>query len=294
MKRKRNSSSSSSSQGGNTKPPGKQISPAKNWAFTYFFENSSKIQDLVQLFENKKARYVFQKEICPDTGREHLQGYAEFPNKVRASQHIGIPIIHWEKARASQEKNIEYCTKLATSSGDIWSNIPLPEKIIDPLESKILYPWQQEVMDIVNGPIHDRVIHWFWEREGCVGKTALAKHIVLTRKALLVGGRATDIKYAIAQLVEKKQYPNTLLLNFTRTQENFVSYQALEEIKDGMFFSSKYEAGMVVYNTPHVICFANFPPDTTKLSSDRWHIVEIAEDATAPPMGAPTPLVVVD
>ena len=49
-----------------------------------------------------------------------------------------------------------------------------------------------------------------------------------------------------------------------------MSYIAIEGIKDGCFFSAKYEAGMCVYNPPHVMVFANKAPELTMLSSDRW------------------------
>ena len=38
------------------------------------------------------------------------------------------------------------------------------------------------------------------------------------------------------------------------------------------FFSGKYESGMVRYNKPHVIIFANCRPDIEKLSKDRWKV----------------------
>jgi hypothetical protein len=53
----------------------------------------------------------------------------------------------------------------------------------------------------------------------------------------------------------------------------------MENVKDGLFFSTKYESGMVRYNPPHVIVFANVPPDVTKMSADRWVIKEIGPEA---------------
>ncbi len=60
--------------------------------------------------------------------------------------------------------------------------------------------------------------------------------------------------------------------------EDYVSYQALEEIKDGIFFSGKYEGGMKIFNSPHVICFANFSPAEHKLSGDRWVVEEVSKN----------------
>ena len=64
-------------------------------------------------------------------------------------------------------------------------------------------------------------------------------------------------------------------MDFTRDVEEYVSYQAIEAIKNGIFYNTKYESKMITYNSPHVIIFANFFPDITKLSSDRWVIREL-------------------
>ena len=40
---------------------------------------------------------------------------------------------------------------------------------------------------------------------------------------------------------------------------------------------SKYESKPVIRNSPHVIVFANFEPDKSALSEDRWLILNIKE-----------------
>lgn len=65
------------------------------------------------------------------------------------------------------------------------------------------------------------------------------------------------------------------IFDYTRSQEEYISYEALEAVKNGIFYNNKYESGMVVYNTPHVIVLSNFRPDLSKLSADRWRIKEV-------------------
>ncbi len=49
-------------------------------------------------------------EICPDTGRKHLQGYAEFPTKILGSVLSRLlPRCNYIKARGSAEDNRNYC-----------------------------------------------------------------------------------------------------------------------------------------------------------------------------------------
>jgi hypothetical protein len=48
-----------------------------------------------------------------------------------------------------------------------------------------------------------------------------------------------------------------------------------EELKNGILVSGKYESKTVVFKVPHVIFFANFEPDMTKWSSDRYFVKNI-------------------
>ncbi len=48
-------------------------------------------------------------------------------------------------------------------------------KVLDSLREEYknasLLPWQEEVRAIVTGPIDPRKVHWYWEKNGNVGKT---------------------------------------------------------------------------------------------------------------------------
>ena len=72
--------------------------------------------------------------------------------------------------------------------------------------------------------------------------------------------------------------PGCVLMNLPRSYDSsFLSYPALECVKDMLFFSGKYGSAMVNGPPPHVMIFANEPPDVTKLSRDRWCIREIRD-----------------
>lgn len=47
----------------------------------------------------------------------------------------------------------------------------------------------------------------------------------------------------------------------------------IEQIKNGIYFSGKYESQMKYDKPPHVVVFSNTMPDQSKLSADRWNIV---------------------
>lgn len=66
--------------------------------------------------------------------------------------------------------------------------------------------------------------------------------------------------------------PKIIIIDIPRYNMDYISYGGMEEIKNGCFFSSKYEGGMVLMNSPHVIVFANQPPDEGMMSKDRWKV----------------------
>ena len=70
---------------------------------------------------------------------------------------------------------------------------------------------------------------------------------------------------------------NTIIWDIPRVNRNAVSYAAIEAIKNGLVCNTKYETGVKVFNPPHIIIFANFPPDLDEdnLSKDRWMITEL-------------------
>jgi len=101
--------------GGNTKTPEvkkNRVVPCKRWCFTAF---GNEIQKLSELFEGNTMPIGFGcsigKETCPETGRPHLQGYIEYPTKIRPVEKFGTKETHWEKAKGSREDNIAYTQK---------------------------------------------------------------------------------------------------------------------------------------------------------------------------------------
>ena len=62
-----------------------------------------------------------------------------------------------------------------------------------------------------------------------------------------------------------------------------VVYEVIEMIKDQYLCSGKYDSTSKHLAPMHVIVFANFAPDTTMMSADRWHVHEIGSVAASSP-----------
>lgn len=241
---------------------------SRKWCFTLNNWTETEHEALVKLFCQKKWTYIIGKEIGTQK-TQHLQGYLESKNTVKFELLKKVmPRAHLEKAKGTAKQNFEYCSK----DNDYVTNMTYKKvkPLRDPLEGKELYAFQSEVLEIVSQKPDDRTVYWFYDTEGCKGKTTLAKHICMNHNALYVQGKATDIKYGVMEMIAKRGEIDIVIMGLPRSYEQFVSYDAIESVKDGIFYSSKYESGMCMFNAPHVIVLANFPPDESKLSKDRW------------------------
>lgn len=137
------------------------------------------------------------------------------------------------------------------------------------------HKWQQEVLDIINEKPHPRTINWYWEPTGNVGKSFICKFIALRQEVIVASGKKNDIYNEIHTVLSSGIIPTIIVLDYPRHDLDYINYGAIECIKNGFLYSGKYEGGKCIFPIPHVIVFANEPPDITKMSSDRWHIVKI-------------------
>lgn len=80
-----------------------------NWCWTAFDPNLNGIW----LTSLPSTYWCYGVETCPDTKKEHWQGYIEFEKRMRLSsiKKLAPPGIHWEVRQGSQEQAIDYCKK---------------------------------------------------------------------------------------------------------------------------------------------------------------------------------------
>lgn len=278
-----NSSNSSEQVGveGNANSSTRQPSGAKYWTFRWsnYPEDWKDGKIVPDFMQGGCVGYVIGEEICPTTGTPHLQGYAEFKTKIRWTAFKNLPKgIEWQpRARyATKRNNLDYCSKEGKFVS--WGTCEIvPEYKIN-IELRM---WQVELKNILDEEPNDRTIHWYWEPDGCQGKTTFQKWIFLNYKhkgCVVLSGKGSDMKNGVVKWSEmnEKKLPKIVLINIPRCQDtDHVSWQGIEEIKDMFFFSGKYEGGMVCGPNPHVFIFSNEEPPTCKLSQDRWNIVRI-------------------
>jgi len=253
------------SEVGNTSSTSRAKIRSRHWCFTIHndFDTFEKWVD------TNGTRFMYQYEIGEETKKEHIQAYVYFKNaRTFRSLKKDLPKgAHIEKCN-NVEASIIYCQKEETRKGGTspyYRGLKWERPIRDIIKEKGAFEWQQKVLDIIKGTPDDRKIYWVFDKDGNKGKTSLIKHICLNYNAIMVSGKANDIKCAIASM---ENHPDIVLYNITRTQENYISYESLESVKDGIFFNGKYESGMVIMNSPHMVVMANCEPDYEKLTED--------------------------
>lgn len=258
-------------RGGNTKPP----ASLRRACFTLNNWSDEDLSHILSYFEG--GQYVVGKEVG-EGGTPHLQGYVEFPKMVRWTTLVKLnPRIHWEKCRGNRDQNVAYCTK----DGDFVSTFPKKRKdvLMEKYKDVEWKEWQQLIVDAVAEEPDERTIHWVWEPTGNVGKSFLTKWLTIKYDALLLSGKSADINNQIKIWLDAHEdsqaFPRLAIMDVPRCSLDFVNYQALEKVKDGVMYSGKYEGGVCLLDNLHVFVFANEEPDRTKLSADRWNIVRI-------------------
>lgn len=261
----------STTKDGNTKHLSR-VAASSYWTFTLnnFTDEEFKILEIE--IKNNCLDYRVQEEIG-ESGTPHLQGFIHSKKRIRPMETFSNKRIHWEKCR-NPSASRSYCAKEDSATGKYILDTEEPLDLIKPDR-----PWQLGIIEMVKGKASYRDIYWYWEPFGNVGKSAFTKYLCAKHDALCVSGKSNDCKYAIVKYKEiKKVYPKIIIFDIPRTTLDYVNYEAIEVIKNGCFFSGKYESCQVIMNCPHIIIFANRAPERHKMSSDRWNIVMIEQD----------------
>lgn len=144
----------------------------------------------------------------------------------------------------------------------------------EPLETgDHLNDWQQELEDHLAQEPDDREIRFYVDHEGGKGKSWFVRYYLSkypeTTQMLSVGKR-DDLAHTV------KIQTKVFLVLIPRNQMEFLQYSVLEQIKDRLVFSPKYNSEVKkLLHTPHVVVFCNEDPDYEKLTQDRYDVIQL-------------------
>lgn len=258
--------------------PVKQGNQLVKWFFTYNHYKKEDIEIIETKFKEICDKYVFQEEIGDKNGIPHLQGSIVLKKKMRWTEFDLMPQIHWEKTK-NEDSADNYCAKARTRAGKVYTNFAIPEEVekLDTITE--LRPWQKELIKKFALPATSREVTWVYDKVGNVGKSAFCIYLYDTMKSVLFidGVKKADLINGIVEYRGKIGHNTIVLLDIPRHARNHVCYSAIESIKNGLVFNTKYETSARRFNSPHVLIFANEPPIINDLSFDRWRIYEIVD-----------------
>lgn len=266
---------------------------AKRFTLVVHGQKQEDLDNLVKFFDTDEVTLaVIAKEFGKHKVHPHWQIYFELKERKSMKNRIFYILnsanFHLEKAIRTQDANIKYVfainkehelglvvyCKNVNTPADYYKK----EKAISFWNNFQPRPFQQKIIDIVNSEPDRRNIYYFYEYEGNTGKTMIAEYLHMFHGAIITGGKSSDMKHAIVRWKEIVGHmPICIIVDLARSDKlNAESAKAIESMKNGLFFSGKYESAMV-HSTikPHIFIFANVPLEKEFFSKDRLQIAKI-------------------
>lgn len=248
----------------------KQAPKRKQHFFTWNNYTEDDIGGLLDYFNKHATKYAFQEEIAPSTGTPHLQGMVIFPVEKRSTVWDAKSKGHYERLK-KDDGEYQLKEESRKPGGRQWTK-GFPK----PIQHSILWnTWNTWLLDEIQQEPNNRRINWIWSNKGKMGKTSITRFLVDKHKAQFCsGGKYTDIMNLIYHT--DMDTCRCVIFTLPREHKNHISYSALESVKDGLVCNMKsYQNGSKIFNPPHIIIFANYPPEIENLSKDRWNILQL-------------------
>ncbi len=282
-------SQSVSSERGNSKTLSQNNKRYRKYVFTWNNYTESEYLKISATFKKKKWKFILGKEVG-ENKTPHIQGYVEHTHQIAFStiQKI-LHKAHIEPAKGDTMQNFKYCSKDSKFETNINPDDYLSFK--DKLHKKLLHkfdkikwhPWQQIVLDIIKTKPNDRTINWVLDLEGNTGKSFLTKYLCLTKKCIIADGKKDNIFNQLKIMLDEENEPEIIILDIPRHSKEYLNYGVIEQLKNGLVYSGKYEGGMCIFDNVHIFIMANFHPDLSKFTEDRWNIIMPRSKKNEPP-----------
>lgn len=248
----------------------------RRYAFTVWCDLAPK-EELVNILKAQCNRWVFQQETT-EAGRLHWQGRLSFKRSRRISE---VTWIHG-KGRLSIEHSLSasqfYATDPDKRVAGPWDN--KSERTVY-IQARFRHPtlrgWQarlQQKIKELQEAQDDRHILLVNEPTGNVGKSWMMKYLFFHEKALLVPSTCTsanDIIQFIASTTSDG-WKGIIVLDIPRSM-NLKHWtllgQAVETLKNGIIYDTRYTATVRVIEPPQIVVFTNGGIPYGTFSDDR-------------------------
>lgn len=129
-------------------------------------------------------------------------------------------------------------------------------------------PWQTELARMLDLDADDRRVLFVVDPEGGEGKSWFCRWMLMKKRSevqVLGMGKRDDMAHMV------DTHKRIFLLNVARKQMDLLQYSILEQLKDRLVSSPKYDSQMkTLLHQPHVVVFCNEIPDMERMTSDRY------------------------
>ena len=212
-------------------------------------------------------------EYRPIAGTSSRQGQRTDLEDVQRDIHEGMQLQELvEKHFAAFAKYDRFLRQYFTD----FTQRSLTQTLTSEMSGTSLRTWQTELLSIVRGSPQPRKIHWWWEARGNVGKSFMARYLAMKHSSVICQMMK---KADLLHMLSKQTTMPSVVFDLTRSCEAgavSVVYEVLEMLSNGYICSGKYDSQAKWIQPLHLIVFANFEPDRTAMSEDRWDVHHIA------------------
>nr|WAE42890.1 MAG: replication associated protein [Cressdnaviricota sp.] len=256
---------------------------SRGWCYTWNNYTEADRLAMVEWQTQQTQCFVMGLEVG-ESGTAHLQGYVYLKNQRTFDQmKAKWGKVHWEKAKGNPKQNRNYCTKDGNYVEGGWKADPVDMANARNIRARARYEgvvwkdWQASLIEFVASAPDDRTVKWIYDEDGGQGKSYLAKYLYLNYPTIIADGKKDNVFNQLKTKLDEGVEPRLILLDIPRCGEGYMNYGVIEQLKNGMVYSGKYEGGDCIFDPPHVIVMANFEPDYCQFTEDRWSVVELGK-----------------
>lgn len=138
-----------------------------------------------------------------------------------------------------------------------------------------LYPWQEKLLELIKKE-EDRIVYYIYDPVGNHGKSSFVRYCTVYGHAMSIPpiNDSKDLCQAVCSMGESTCYFMDMPRAMPKDKLQSL-YAAIEQVKSGTVYDTRYKFKQLLMDPPNVVIFANTMPNTEMLSKDRWIVYTI-------------------